>query len=343
MLRIEPIDLAYLRERCMLKGRVHDRVFFVRGGKQLERALGDMTTERYWNDPKFEGSRAAMREFGASCALSGTIRKGFGQMAIDVGGKRPLHNKVVKRLLHSFKGLPGQRGNRVLDAVHIASRLKEVTWSKRGKIGLQPWGWCWETLEPFVYKPKVHFQFSDGAFKKDDWWTHLRPVVAVLALSNLSRHPKWNKYRPSRRKLHGECRWTYGTPMKLGEPTGLGSGAQGCGGEAWSVRPDLLFPEAVEAGCALVVAVGVEALELDAEGNILDSKFLAMQVPWSGLVEPSRWESEAQRTNAAEIGGRNSGPAPLTTEQGIGGERAERILVDEGIMPSLLRVEWPPG
>lgn len=275
------------------RGKVQGMVFYVRKNKQCVRQLGDMNAKRFWRDGRFESSRGAGREFGAAAMLSGAIRSGFGQLAFDVSPKKLLHNKLTKQLIHSFIPLPGVKGSRVLPGSHIAAKLKGFSWEKSGDGGCD-FGHAWTSVDPVLFKPRVHFKlFGQSVFP--DWVTHVQPVFCVVAVSDMVRRKNGVKYRPANRALHGAARKVAGPIVDvrdLRSPDGAVSGS-------W--RPDLVFPEAVDAGMGLVTAVCFELIGIQRDGAVLDRKCVSMMSVWAGSVASSIVEArlEADRFEAA--------------------------------------------
>ena len=284
MKKITFFDARPLLDIAEIRGRWHDHVYYVRNGKQCIRKIGNMTAERVKTDPCFKGSRFANDEFGAFGKLSATVRNGFGQMAHDVTKKLAQHNKLTQTWVRAFDNAPGIRGNRVLNSERLADSLNEFTWHKNSIKHLEYYGTAKSGLEPFSYKPKVEFGFFQRP-QYPTWATHIRPVFQVVAISDLVRRKNQRKYRCTNRKLHGQSRRVNGPIFDLREPvTDMASWG------TWTWRPDLVFPEAVEAGMSLIAAVGIECLNYNPDGTVDSSNFIAMKTVFTGKIPHSEME-----------------------------------------------------
>jgi hypothetical protein len=230
-----------------------------------------------------------------------------------VGGTKLLHNKVVKQVLHSFKGLPGVRGERVLRGAHVASRLQRLAWNKNGQTHLLPYGFSKAVVEPMVWKPKVEFEFLPR-FSGPKWASEVRVVFEVVAVGDMVRRKNGKKYAVDRRhrEWHGVSRRVESEWMSVGgdfltakfakyakeeggESSGLSSRTSSELERMFSVRPDLVFPEAVEAGMGLVVVTAVEVRALQPNGEVFDQQFVGMECVWAGSVASSMLEMRESR------------------------------------------------
>ena len=265
-----------------IRGRIRDKVYAVRYGKPYCRDVGDMDWKRFWSSPEFAGSRGSNFEFTAALNLSGTIRWGIGQAASDVGGSK-LHSRLVGGLMRLFKHSPGVRGSKVLSVPDRLWMLQHFNLRKAHAKSLFDFGRVYRQNDPISCQPRVHFHFHDANIRVKDFpngFTYVRPVFSVVAISDLVMDRKSKKY-VGKHALHGESRSVVGDLVSLDDLSKPGFRP------ACSWRPDLVFPEAVEADCGLLCAVGIEFVCLDATGEVVDSHFGALEIAFGGKVPTS--------------------------------------------------------
>ena len=268
------------------RGKVQGKVFYVRNNKQCVRALGNMDEKRFWSDEKFANSQGTSREFGASAMLSGTIRNAFGDMATDVSPRKLQHNKLTKKLIHTFIPIPGKKGSRTLPGGHIAAKLQRFAWDKNHEV-CSPYGYTKNTIDAVVFKPRVNYHLF-GQTEYPDWVTHVQPVFKVVAISDMIRRKNGKKYYPANRALHGATRTARGPLIPVADLAIPQNDVKG----SW--RPDLVFPEAVEAGMGLITAVGFEMIAYRPDGEVFDRKYATMQTSWSGTIAQSMMEARIE-------------------------------------------------
>jgi hypothetical protein len=102
-----------------------------------------------------------------------------------------------------------------------------------------------------------------------------------MAISDLKLSHKEKQYKPVQNH-HGETRTVYGPIISKAE---IATAQRSISG---SIRPDHHYPEAVEAGTALITILSYELLEINQEGTIQNQQYATMQTAWAGTVYSGR-------------------------------------------------------
>jgi hypothetical protein len=259
----------------------------VRRGKQhYYRKVGNMNKKRFYSDPAFKNAELASREFGAAAKLSATIRKAM-EIPAKALGDAKLHSRFTKAIQESFRRSDGQRGKRDLRLGDNLRNLEDFTFKKH-RHTLEKFAEYRVTPQPMHQQPLVTCRFHNwGMHDLPNYADHIRFNLHLVALSDLHLAKKSSKkwhYVPSH-NLHGTHKTIHGAWLPFRDRSVPKEALQ----HAWS--PYQLMPEAVVAGCTILVALSIEICAYDPEsGTELYHKQLALKIIFSGGTELGVWQ-----------------------------------------------------
>ena len=183
-----------------LSGKHGDLTFYTRRGKTYYRKNTILDEEKVKNDPAFENSRKAGREFGLAAKLSATFRTSLGGLS-SFWGDGMLHERLTAHFNKAFKFLPGKRGVRPVSFSDIAPHLSPFSFREsRGLPFLPP-------VDVAKNRKTISLDISNhyvlDRFKFPKGISHFSISIAAIILSDLKPWEGSSKYHPIHPALHG--------------------------------------------------------------------------------------------------------------------------------------------